>query len=158
MTEQPAQAGIDQWHRRFAVEGNNHTWDLAARPERSPAENQDMLYSAYAAAFHWSKVGTPLHRARAEITLAHVHALLGQAELALSYARRSLAFFENNEGEDWDLAFAYAEMAHAAATGCDPALHAKYYALAQEQGRAIKDEEDQRIFLEELSRIPSRSC
>lgn len=157
MSEQPTQELMDQWHRRFAVECNNRAWDLISKPDRTPADNRDMLYLAYASAFHWSKVGTPLHDARAEVTLAHVHALLGHGEMSLHYAQRCLAFFESNAGEDWDIAFAHAEVAHAAAAMGDAELHAKHYAAAKARGAAIKEDEDRRVFEEELARIPSQA-
>jgi hypothetical protein len=154
MDEKPTQEMIDRWHRWFAVECNNGSWGLAATAGLTLDEGRDMLYMAYASAYHWSKVGTPVHGARAEMTLAHAHALLGHGDMALHYARRCLGFFEENGGEDWDLAFAHAEMAHAAAAGGDAELHARHYATAKAMGEAIRDDEDRRVFLEEFSRIP----
>ena len=154
MARQPTQKTIDKWQRWFAIECNNRTWDLASKPERTPDEDREMLLGAYAAAFHWSIIGKPINDARADLALAHVHALLGH-DMALDYAQRCLAFFENNDGEDWDLAFAHAEMAHAAAVIGDYELHARHYAMAKERGLAIKDEEDRNIFMEEFVRIPS---
>jgi hypothetical protein len=154
MEAQPTQDEINRWHRRFAAECNNRTWDLIAQSQRTPAENREMLSSAYASALHWSKVGTPLNEARANITLAHAHALLGHADLALQYARQALNFFETNECEDWDIAFAHAEMALAAAVGGDATLHSTHYAAAQARGAAIQNEEDRNAFMAELARIP----
>ncbi|MFN8454991.1 MAG: hypothetical protein U0401_10050 [Anaerolineae bacterium] len=156
MVEQLTPEQLNQAQRWFAVECNNRAWGLAAQVERTPAEAQEMLYAAYAAAFHWSKIGQPINDARAEVALAHVHALLGHGQLAQQYARRCLAFFEHNDGEDWDIAFAHAEMAHAAAVTGERELHAHHYAAAQARGAAIEDEEDRRIFLDELARIPSQ--
>ncbi len=155
MNEQPTPAQTARWHRRFAVECNNGAWDLMSKPQRTPDEDRDLLNMAYAAAFHWSQVGTPLNAARADVTLAHAHALLGQGDMALLYARRCLAWFESNPCEDWDLAFAHAEMAHAAAMLRDAPLHAKHYAEAQSRGAAIQNDEDRRAFLDELARIPA---
>lgn len=159
MAEKPTQEQIDQWHRWFAVECNNRAWDLIDKETRSPEEDREMLYLAYAAAYHWSKVGKPVNDARADVTLAHAHALLGQGEPALEYARRSLAFFEGREGEerpgqDWDLAFAHAEMARAAATLGDSELHARHYQLAEQLGQAIQEAEDRQVFMAEFARIP----
>jgi hypothetical protein len=156
MAEQPTQEAIDKWHRWFAVECNNQGWDLMAKPERTPDEDRQMLYLAYSSAFHWGKVGVPLNNARAEMALAHVHAMLGHGELALSYAESCLGFLEANGGEDWDVAFAHAEMAHAAAAAGDADLHAKHYAKAQELGEAIKEEGDRNVFLEEFAKIPTK--
>jgi hypothetical protein len=156
MTDEPTSETIDKWHRRFAMEGNNRTWDLIDKPSRTPAEDQEMLYCAYTAAFHWSKVGKPINNARADVTLAHVHATLGQGEMALPYAQRCLAFFEGNEGEDWDVAFAHAEMAFAAAVLGDAELHARHYALAKQLGESIQEEQDRTVFMDEFFRIPSQ--
>jgi hypothetical protein len=155
MAEQPTREERERWERWFAVECNNAAWGLAAKEGREAEEEREMLWLAYAAALHWSKAGTPLHVARAELLLAHVHALRGEGETALRSARSCLAFFEGNPGEDWDLAFAHAEMAHAAAAAGDPALHARHHALARERGEAIRDPEDRRVFLEEFARIPA---
>ena len=154
MAKQPTQKTIDKWQRWFAIDCNNRTWNLTSKPERTPDEDREMLLGAYAAAFHWSKIGKPINDARADLTLAHVHALLGH-DISLYYAQRSLAFFENNAGEDWDLAFAHAEMAQAAAVIGDKESHARHYALARERGLAIQDEEDRNVFMEEFARIPS---
>ena len=156
MTDEPTPEIIDKWHRRFAVECNNRTWDLIDKPNRTPAEDQEMLYTAYAAAFHWSKVGKPINNARADVTLAHVHALLGHGQQALDYAQRCLTFFESNEGEDWDVAFAHAEMAFATAVLGDADLHAKHYAEAKRHGEAIQEEEDRKVFMDEFARIPGQ--
>lgn len=154
MTEQPTQEAVDKWHRWFAIECNNQAWTLTDKADRTPTEDRDLLHLAYALAFHWSKVGTPLHNARAEVTLAHAHALLGHGEISLHHAQRCLAFFESNAGEDWDIAFAHAEVAHAAAVLGDAGLHAQHYAAAKAHGAAIKGDEDRRVFEEEFSRIP----
>lgn len=154
MSELTDQEMLLKWHRKFAAMGNNAAWDLASRPERTPDENHAMLSAAFAASYHWAKMSAPLNDARADVTLAHVLALLGQGELALNYARRCLAFFENNPCEDWDLAFGHAEMAHAAAYCGDHTLHSFHYARANELGQAIQDEEDRQVFLAEFAKIP----
>jgi hypothetical protein len=154
MPEKPTQEVVDRMHRWFAVECNNGAWDLTAKAERTASENREMLYMAYGAAYHWSKVGTPLHDARADVLVCHVHAMLGHADLAMQYARRTLAFCENNACEDWDLAFAHAEMSHAAWAKGDADLHREHYELAVKAGEAIKEAEDRKFFMEEFARFP----
>jgi hypothetical protein len=154
MDNQPTQEMINDWHRYFAIECNNLAWDLASQPSRTSEETQKMLYSAYAAAFHWSIIGKPINAARADVALAHTHALAGQGEQALGYARRCLEFFKSQPAEDWDIAFAYAEMALASSTLGNNELHRDYYQKAQSLGEAITDAEDRKIFMEELARIP----
>jgi len=154
MAEQPTQEIIEQWNRWFAVECNNRAWDLIEKANRAPAEDREMLHAACASAFHWSKVGKPIHSARGEVTLSFAHALLGHPGMALHYAKSCLAFFESNPCEDWDLAFAHAAMAQAAAVAGDEELHARHYALAKERGQSISGPEDRRVFMESFSRVP----
>jgi hypothetical protein len=154
MNREPSQEMIDEWHRWFAVACNNRAWDLIDRAIRTEKDNREMLLNAFAAAYHWSKVGTLVHVARADMLLARVYSMLKDPDQALAYARGCLAFFEKGQGEDWDLAFAHAEMALAAATAGDVTLHIRHYAVAQVLGAAIKDPEDRQIFLDEFKRIP----
>src|SRR5438309_2273817 len=153
----PDEKEIEKWHRWFAIECNNRGWSLSAKADRSDTENHEMLLAAWAAAFHWSKIGQPINAARAELLLAHVHALLGDGERALRCARRCLQYCEMNPCEDWDLAFAHGGMAHAAVALGDSALHAEHYATAEKLGHAIKDEQDRAIFFEEFARLPKKA-
>ena len=155
MSEQADQNTPEFWHKKFAAECNNLAWDLTSRSGRTPEEDRRMLHAAFAAAYHWSQVGTPLHDARADVTLAHVLSLLGRGTLAMECARRCLDYFENHPAEDWDLAFAHAELAYAAAVSGDRDLHREHYARAKELGEAIQEDEDRQVFLEEFTRIPS---
>ncbi len=155
MADRPAPEEIAKWNRWFATESNNTAWDLAEQAGRTPAEDRDMLNRAHAAAYHWSQVGQPLQIGMAGVLLAHAHSALGHADLALAYARDTLAFFEKyEEGEGWEIAFAHAEMAYAAATAGDADVHARHYALARQAGEALPEGEDRTIFFEQFARIP----
>lgn len=154
MAESPTPETIAQMQRWFAVECNNACWALIDRKDRSPSEDREMLYCAYAAAYHWSKAGTPLNGARAELALAHTHGLLGHASLALDYARSALEYFENHPCEDWDLAFGHAALAFAEAVAGNREKHALHYAQARRLGEAIIDPQDKAIFLDSFASIP----
>ncbi len=155
MSESPSPETISRMQRWFAVECNNRAWDLASQSSRTPAEDRELLAVAYAAAYHWSKVGQPLNDARADQTLAHALSTLGHGEMALACARRCLDFFEHNDCADWDLAFAHAEIAFAAAILGDADLHARHYTIAKARGEAIKEDEDRKIFFDELNKMPT---
>ena len=142
------------WHRRFASECNNRAWQLAEAASRTASEDAEMLDAAHAAALHWRAVGTGLHAARATMLLAHVHALLGHGALALAYARASFAFVTSHESADWEVAFAHAILANAAAAAHDAAMHARHYAQAKTLGAALADAEDRAIFDATFRRIP----
>ncbi|MFH1568118.1 MAG: hypothetical protein ABIL09_08980, partial [Gemmatimonadota bacterium] len=142
-------------HRWHAIECNNRAWQLSEQPRRSPAENEQMLHAAHAAAFHWAQVGTELHQARARMLLGHVCAAVGQGQPALAYAGRSLAYLAAHETPDWEIAFAHAVLAHAASAAGGTALHREHYTRAQELGHAIADPEDKAIFHKTFDLIPA---
>ncbi len=132
---------LARFHKHFAIECNNRAWRLSEAPRRESAEDDEMLHAAHAAAFHWSKVGTGLHAARAAMLLGHVHALLGHGDLALGHARSSFEYLSARETAPWEIAFAHAVLANAAAAAGDRATHAAHYAQAKALGAALEDEE-----------------
>ena len=154
MPDMPDQTEIDKWHHWFAAECNNRAWDLAEKAERSADEDREMLLAAYAATFHWSKTGKPINEMRADFLLGHTLALSGDGVAAMKHARRCLDWCEAHSCEDWDIAFAHAGLAHAAAFRGDAGLHAEHFARAGSFGRAIKDSEDRKVFLDVFSRLP----
>jgi hypothetical protein len=113
-----------------------------------------MLNAAHASAFHWAKVGTELHHARARMLLARVHASLGHGDQAINYAQQSNDYLLSHDPPDWEVAFAHAVLAHAAFAAGDDALHRAEYAKAREVGDAIADPEDKDIFLRSFNHIP----
>ena len=145
---------ITRSHRWHAIECNNIGWSLAEQSSRTGAQDDEMLDAAHASAFHWSKVGTELNQARARMLLAHVHAFLGDGARALSYAGQSHDYLRANDPPDWELAFSYAVLAHAAYAAGESDLHRQYYAKAKEQGDAIADAEDKKIFFRTFDLIP----
>ena len=136
---------LAKWNRWFAIETNNRAWRLSESTMRTEAEDAEMLNSAHAAALHWSTVGTELHNARATMLLAHVHALLGQGGTALPYARRSFDYVQAHDSPPWEVAFAHAVLANAAAAAGNRELHAKHYEAARDLGKQL-DAEERAIF------------
>jgi len=157
MGDAPTDEEIRQWHRRFAVEANNRAWRLSESPTRTAADDAEMLNAAHAAALHWSKVGTDLHAARADMLLGHVHALLGHGDIAMRYANTTFAYFTSHECADWELAFAHAVLANAASAADDAGLHSHHFAIAKSMGAALASAEERKIFEATLCRIPQPS-
>ena len=155
MAERPSQEEIDRWHRWFAMDCNNRSWDLADVPQRSEAQAREMKNAAFAAAYHWSLVGSEINNARADVTIAHVLSRLGEGSQALYYAQRSLNFFTTHPAEDWDLAFAWLEVAYAAYADQQMDLFQDAYAKSNDLGQSIANDEDRQVFLTELAKIPA---
>lgn len=155
MADQPNDEEFARWHRWFAVDCNNRAWRLSEAAARSFSEDEEMLDAAHASALHWRKIGTELHAARAEMLLGHVHALLGNGDLAMRYAGVSFAYFAAHDCDEWERAFSHAVLANAAAAAGNVDLHLRHYAIAKEIGLALPNAEERRIFEATFRRIPA---
>jgi hypothetical protein len=155
MAQEPSPEEIARWDRWFAIEMNNRAWAIAENAARTPAEQEEMLDAAHAAALHWSRVGTDRNKVAADMLLGQAHALLGRGSLAMQYARRSHGYITTHESPDWEVAFAHAVLANAARVSGEGALYSKQYALAKILGKAISDPEEKEIFEKSFTRIPA---
>ena len=113
-----------------------------------------MVRAAYTSAYHWARAArrTPANEARGEWMVSHVHAVLGRADLAQHHAERCLAVVDAAGLQDFDRAYAHEALARAAAA-------AGRVDLAREQRAAaaavpIADEEDRKIFVDDLASEP----
>jgi uncharacterized protein YndB with AHSA1/START domain len=103
-----------EWHRSQAIDCNNSTWDMI-EAERSPANDEEMLRRAYAAAYHWQRAqrSGPENEARALYLLAKVQLLVGQPDISLDYADKCMAQCTQHSLVDFDLVYAHEARARA---------------------------------------------
>jgi DNA-binding transcriptional MerR regulator len=145
-------------HRRLGVDLFNHTWTLIEKPDRTPAETDEMIHAAHASRYHWSKAGTTVNLGRGEWQIARVYAVLRRAEPALWHAGRCVAYVEAaiaaGEAEDWDLAAAREAMARAAAVAGDGAEAIRWRDLAREALATIEDPADRELIEGDLATLP----
>lgn len=106
--------GSPDWHRRQGVEANNSAYELLARPA-GPERDEDLLRTAYAAAYHWQRAAgqSPANQARAHYVVARSLLATGQPERALVSARSVLALCDEHGLVDFDLAYAHEALARA---------------------------------------------
>ena len=134
---------------------NNRAWRLAEEPSRTKAEDEEMLKAAKAAAEHWGKVGDELERVRAAILLGQVYALLGDGKEALLHAREAFAYVtEHEDSPGWQVAFAHAVMANAAAANGELSLHKTHYQRAKTLGSALTDDDERALFEATFRTVP----
>lgn len=142
------------WHKRFAAQANNRAWDLTT-VARTPEEDREMLDAAHASAWHWGAIGTELNRMRATMLLAEVHAQLGHGASAFEFAQAMHAYFVGNpDTPDWEIAFAHAIQAHAAAVAGASAVHRRAFESASAAIQAIASDEDRAIVMKTFAQIP----
>ncbi len=102
------------WHRRQGVEANNAAFELLA-VERDGAGDEDLVRTAYAAAYHWQRAGgkRPENESRANYLVSRALQVTGQPEAALRAADRSLETCTAHGLIDFDLAYAHEARARA---------------------------------------------
>ena len=155
MTATNAPVEIDPTTRRkLAADLFNHTWTLLEKPDRTPAEDDEMIHSAHASRFHWGEVGESVNLARGEWQCSRVYAVLGRAEPALWHARRCLAINEENGTADWDLASAYEAMARANLAAGDLDAVASWKAKGTAALEGIADPDDREVIESDLATLP----
>jgi uncharacterized protein YndB with AHSA1/START domain len=105
----------EDWHRQMAAEANNSVWELLEKPERTAAEDEEMLQRTYASRYHWARAAGrgPTHVSRGAWLLSRVQHDVGQPTLALHYADECLAVCEDQGLADFDLAWAHEARARA---------------------------------------------
>jgi DNA-binding transcriptional MerR regulator len=143
--------------RQLGVDLYNSTWALLEKPDRTPAETDELIHRAHASRWHWARVGTDVNLARGEWLCSRVYATLGRGEPALWHARRAV---EINEGiaeesrETWDLPAAYEAMARASFAAGDPASGALWKAKATAGLQDIADPDDREPIAQDLATLP----
>ena len=141
-------------HRKFAVACFNSVWSLLDKPDRTKAEDFEMIHAAHASRYHWGQIGKPLNFARGDWQISRVYAVLGFGVMAFRYGKSCLNLCEQHNFGDFDLAFAYEALARACSVSGDIAKVPGYIRLAQDAGDGIEKQEDKDYFLSELSTIP----
>jgi hypothetical protein len=146
-------------HRQLGKDLYNHTWSLIELTDRTPAQEDEMLFSTHASAYHWSKgSGTLANAARGHWQIARVYSTLGRAEPAVWHATRCLELAEAatraGVADDWDVAAAFEGLARAQAVAGDREAARATQARAREALEAVADPEDRQLIEQDLETTP----
>jgi hypothetical protein len=141
--------------RRLAADLFNRVWTLLETPDRTAAEDDEMLHAAHASRYHWGELESGARLARGEWQCSRVYAVLGRAEPALHHARRCLELCESEPGdlEEFDLPFAYEALARASAVAGDERRAREWLGQARAAAEAIADEDDRALLEADLATI-----
>jgi hypothetical protein len=136
-------------HRQQGVDLFNATWDLID----SRADDDLMLHTAHASAYHWSQVPEvgAENRARAHWLVSRVSALAGLPDAARRHAEACLRWCDEHDLQDWDRAFAYEALARAAQVAGDHG--AVDWHIGQARSVPIEDDEDRELLERDLATI-----
>ena len=157
-TDEPASAPTGpsdgDWHRRQGVEANNSVWDLLADPDRSPAQDEELLRRAYTAAYHWERAtgARPENEVRATYMISRALVATGQPTRALVSADRCVALCQEHGIADFDLAYALEARSRALA-GLGRAQEAAEAATAA-RAVPVADDEDRAVVEKDFADLP----
>ena len=144
-----------QNHQDVAVELYNTAWELLDSPDRTIAQDDEVLTLAFASRYHWAEAGGGDEQlAVGDWFIGHVAAHLGLSALAVRFSGRALDRVESLGIGGWLLASAYEGMARAHACAGDTEGRARYTALAEAALDGIDDPEEREVIEEQLRSIP----
>jgi tetratricopeptide (TPR) repeat protein len=140
---------LKEAHEHFAKSINGRVWELLQMSDRTPLENDEMLYAAHACTYHWKFAGTVVHQQRGEWLISRVYLVLGNLTEAFHHAERCHALTGSNREAmaDFDIAYDYEGLARVHAAAGNLVEAKEFLRLAREAGDVIADEEDQSIFM-----------
>jgi len=122
-----------QGHRHFSVDYFNRSWDLIDQAEKTPAENEQMLFMSIASHCHW-QAQPDYDNTKASVGYWHtarVYALLGEGDNARAFAEKCLAVSTGDEVPAFYKAYAYEALARAYQVQGDQVCQAEALAKAQ---------------------------
>ncbi|MFX1497242.1 MAG: hypothetical protein ACFFBH_06930 [Promethearchaeota archaeon] len=143
-------------HEKIAKGAFNKTWDYLDKKDRTDEDNLNMIHTAHTSRYHWGVLvsngnGGPINLQRGEWIISRVYSVLGRGEPALYHAKKCLKLTEENNINDFDLAFAYEAMARASALMQNKKEFEKFNKLALKAGEEIKKKEDKKYFFEDFN-------
>ena len=152
-----AEATSEVDHRQLGVDLYNHTWTLLEKEDRTRDDDDELLNTTHASAYHWSRAaGTgPQNAARSQWQISRVNAVLGRGDAALYHAERCLELCTENGIGDWDLAAAYEAVARAHKVAGNEAEYRRNLELGREALTQIANEEDREHIAEDLEALAS---
>ena len=88
MTSTEDELDLPLVHRRLSAGCFNRTWEWIQKPDRTPAETEEMIHTAHASAWHWLQRpdNAPKRRSVAGWLVSRVYALVDRPDEARRYA------------------------------------------------------------------------
>lgn len=132
----------------IAAQCINETWNYLDKAVRDPNDDQQM-HLTHTSRYHWSFVGDARSILIGNWQISRVYAALKQPELAISFAA-ALELCKTGNIIDL-LASAYEGMARAYSIAKDHENARKLIELARTALNSINDEEDRRIYTDQIN-------
>jgi hypothetical protein len=143
-------------HRALAIGYFNTAWDLIDTPDRTAAQDRDMLSLAFASRQHWVEAGgTAENLAVADWQVAHAASLAGLADVGLAFARAAVDRAESNDVPTWLKASTHEGLARAHATAGETDNFTYEADLTRTLLEKVTDPEDRTLVESQLASFPT---
>jgi hypothetical protein len=153
MPETPS-ININEAHIHFSADCFNKTWEFIEKADdRSSEENLEMLHTAIASLWHWTKRQDvrPENLSVGYWQVSRVYCLIGQPYNARTYGLLSL---KHTDGlKPFFKAYAYETLARAEMLAGNRVIMNVYLEKAHEMTNLIHEEEDKEHLLKDLATI-----
>ena len=140
--------------RAQAVALFNHAWSLLDLPERSAAQEFDLIHCSHASRWHWGRAGGPQEWAIGEWQCSRSYAVLGRAEPSLVHAQRCLELCTEHHLDGFIVASAHEALARAYLVAGDPVAARTERDHAAELAAALPDPDDRAVVERDLATLP----
>lgn len=140
-------------HRQFSGECFNKTWELIDKPDRAPADDEQMLLCAMASLWHWTQ--------RADCTgqnlsigywlVSRVYALHGQSENARRFGELCLRC--SGELTPFFRAYAHEALARAAMVAADKTLLEAHVTAAKKLSAEVVELDERSMLDADLEQL-----
>ena len=139
-------------HKYFAVSCFNGAWDLIDKPDRTVAEDEEMLRLAMASVWHWTQRPdrTPENLSVGYWQVSRIYAILRRAEDARRYGQLSLEASQAEGVGQFYRGYAFEALARAETIAGNRAKMENYLGLAQQAADAIPDADAKKMLLDDL--------
>jgi hypothetical protein len=140
-------------HRFFSVDCFNRTWTLIEKPDRSPAEDEQMLLLSLASLWHWTQREDCSDRnlSIGYWQVSRVYAVLGDGDTALQYAESCLRHSQHEP--PFFLAYAHEAIARAASLTGDARRRSRHMREARRLAAQVTDVEERQALEGDLDTI-----
>ena len=144
----------DTTHRELGVELFERCWELLDQDTRSHDDNQELLVAAFASRYHWSFAGGNEQFIIGDWMISRVAAVVGEWELALSYAQRAYDQSQRVDVPDCLSASVCEGLARAYAASGNLASCEEWVTMAERLVALIVNDEDRELIANQLASIP----
>jgi hypothetical protein len=146
---------VDAAHRHFSAECFNQAWELMDKPNRTAAEDEEMIRLSLASTWHWTQREdcAPTNMSVGYWQTSRIYAMLGQADNARRYSQLCL---EASQGEDippFYLGYAYEALARVESVAGNHAKMEQYLREARRVADTIPKPDAKQILLDDLDTI-----